>query len=65
MQKGNSDSTNEYATAPAMEKPLSAKVSWKAMATGFRWRENMPAPEFPSCAAALDWRDAAGAEPRR
>jgi hypothetical protein len=31
-----------------MEKPLSAKVSWKAMATGFRWRENMPAPEV-SC----------------
>src|SRR5262245_35624175 len=35
-----------------MEKPLSAKVSWKAMATGFKWRENMPAPEFLKSAAA-------------
>src|SRR5215510_3905932 len=35
-----------------MEKPLSANVSWKAMATGFKWRENMPAPGSLKSAAA-------------
>ena len=44
MQNGNSDSTNEKATAPAMAKPLSAYTARTAATTVLICRKIMSAP---------------------